>query len=83
MNILHDKPIDGLAVFAVDAGCFDEFCFDAGDGVGVGVGVEVDCESVYHFGCLWLGAREAGFGGKGVGNRNLGGGLRRIAGSLE
>lgn len=53
MHVLHDEPINCLAVFAIDPGCFDEFGFEAGDGVGVGVGVEVYCYCVDHFG--WCG----------------------------
>lgn len=31
MDVLHDDPVDGLFVFAVDAGGFDELGFDTGD----------------------------------------------------
>lgn len=51
MYILHDEPIDRLPVFAVDPGCFDEFGFEAGDGIRVVVGVEMDRYGVDHFEC--------------------------------
>jgi len=49
MDVLHDDPVDSLLVFAVDAGGFGEFGFDAGDGGRVGVGVKVANEGVDHF----------------------------------
>lgn len=52
MHVLHDEPIDRLAILAVHSRGFDKFSFKAGDRVGVGVGVEVDCYCVDHFGGL-------------------------------
>jgi hypothetical protein len=63
MHVLHDEPIDCLAVFAEDPGCFDQFGSHAGDGVGVGVGVEVECYCVDHFG--WCGGVVEGVLGEG------------------
>jgi hypothetical protein len=60
MHVLHDQPIDRLAVLAEHSRGFDKFSFKAGDRVGVGVGVEVDCYCVDHIrglkgweGCGW------------------------------
>jgi hypothetical protein len=50
VHVLHDEPVDRLAVLAVYARGLDELGLDAGDGLGVGVGVEVDGECVDHFG---------------------------------
>lgn len=47
MDVLHDQPICCLLILPVDSGCFDEFGFEANDGLWVLIAVEVDGEGVH------------------------------------
>lgn len=53
MNVLHNKPINCLAILAVDPSSFDKLGLEAGDRLGVLVAVEVDAKSINH-GCYSL-----------------------------
>lgn len=50
MNVLHNKPINCLAILAVDPSSFDKLGLEAGDRLGVLVAIEVDAKSINH-GC--------------------------------
>lgn len=52
VDILHNKPIDGFFVLAIDSGSLDQFGLDPVNGVGLVVCVEMDCESIDH--CDWI-----------------------------
>lgn len=57
VDVLHDQPVNGLLVLAVDPGRLDQLQLDLFDRLGVVIGVEVDGERVNHrvVSCLFRG----------------------------
>lgn len=52
VDVLHDKPVDGLGILTVDARGLDQLEAELLDGRGVVLGVEVDGKRVDHCGSV-------------------------------
>lgn len=48
MDVLHDKPVDGLLVLDINTRGLDELGLQLWNGVWMGVGIEVNGDCVYH-----------------------------------